>query len=80
MKEVCHRCAIEGAGTLPRLKSLLEMVRNSGHGAIFLLGLSQSRLDDPHTPIENQVKLAEPVPLAEPWLEHPPAWPSPTGR
>jgi hypothetical protein len=70
LKEVCHRCSIEGAGTLPRLKSLLEMVRNSGHGAIFLLGLTQNRIDDPHTPIENQVKLAEPVPLAEPWLPH----------
>jgi DNA integrity scanning protein DisA with diadenylate cyclase activity len=32
--------------------------------------VSQSRLNDPQTPIENQVKLAEPVPLAEPWLQH----------
>jgi hypothetical protein len=70
LKEVCHRCSIEGAGTLPRLKSLLEMVRRSGHGAIFLLGVSQSQFQDPHTPIENQVLLAEPVPFAEPWLQH----------
>ncbi|MCG2773211.1 MAG: diadenylate cyclase [Desulfobacterales bacterium] len=70
LKEVCSGCRLEGAGTLPRLKSLLEVVRRSGHGAIFLLGLSQSQLDDPHTPIENQVQLAEPVPLAEPWLQH----------
>ena len=70
LKEVCHRCSIEGAGTLPRLKSLLEIVRRSGHGAIFLLGLSPNRLDDPNTPIENQVKLAEPVALAAPWLQH----------
>ncbi len=70
LKEVCPRCSIEGAGTVPRLKSLLEMVRHSGHGAIFLLGMSQDRLDDPHTPIENQVRLAKPAPLAEPWLQH----------
>ena len=70
MKEVCPGCQHPGAGTLPRLKSLLEMVRRSGHGAIFLLGLSESRLNDPHTPIENQVRLAEPVPLTEAWLQH----------
>jgi hypothetical protein len=68
MKEVCPGC--QPAGTLPRLKSLLEMVRRSGHGAIFLLGLTQAQLDDPHTPIENQVRLAWPVPLTEPWLQH----------
>jgi hypothetical protein len=70
LKEVCHRCSIEGAGTLPRLKSLLEMVRRSGHGAILLLGVSQTQFQDPHTPIENQVLLAKPAPFAEPWLQH----------
>ena len=70
LKEVCHRCSIEGAGTLPRLKSLLEMVRRSGHGAIFLLGVTQSQFHDPHTPMENQVRLESPVPFAEPWLPH----------
>jgi len=70
LKEVCSGCPLEGAGVLARLKALLEVVRRSGHGAIFLLGVSQSRLNDPQTPIENQVKLAEPVPLAEPWLQH----------
>jgi hypothetical protein len=58
------------SGCLPRIKALLEMVRQSGHGAIFLVGLSQAQLDDPHTPIENQVRLATPAPLAEPWLQH----------
>ncbi len=46
------------------------MVRRSGHGAIFLLGLTQAQIDDPNTPIENQVRLATPVPVAEPWLQH----------
>ena len=79
LKEVCPGCQLSGTGTLPRLKALLEMVRRSGHGAIFLLGLTQGQLDDPHTPIENQVHLAEPVPLHEAlaatsrW-----AWPNPT--
>jgi hypothetical protein len=70
LKEVCSGCHPEGTGTLAPLKSLLEVVRRSGHGAIFLLGLSPSRLHDPHTPIENQVRLAEPVPITEPWLQH----------
>jgi len=70
LKEVCPGCQLSGTGIVPRLKALLELVRQSGHGAIFLLGLSQSRLHDPHTPIENQVHLAEPVPIAELWLQH----------
>jgi len=68
LKEVCPDCRLPLP--MPHLKALLEMVRHSGHGAIFLLGLSQSRLDDPHTPIESQVRLAWPVPLTEAWLEH----------
>jgi hypothetical protein len=68
--EVCPGCRLAGTGTLPRLKSLLELVRRSGHGAIFLLGLSPEQLHDPHTPIENQVRLAWPVPITEPWLQH----------
>jgi hypothetical protein len=70
LKEVCPGCPLGGAGTMPRLKSLLEMVRRSGHGAIFLLGLTQGQLNDPNTPIENQVRLEWPVPLTEPWLPH----------
>jgi hypothetical protein len=68
LREVCPGCHLEVP--LPHLKSLLELVRQSGHGAIFLLGVDQSQFHDPHTPIENQVRLAEPVPLAEPWLQH----------
>ncbi|HZE22160.1 MAG TPA: hypothetical protein VE082_08910, partial [Desulfobaccales bacterium] len=70
MKEVCPGCHITEARTLPQIKSLLEKVRRSGHGAIFLLGLTSSLLDDPQAPIEKQVRLTWPVPLAEPWLEH----------
>jgi len=70
LKEVCPNCRLSEAEALGRLKSLLEVVRRSGHGAIFLMGLRQSRLDDPHTPIENQVRLAWPVPLAESWQQH----------
>jgi hypothetical protein len=70
LQEVCPGCRSAGTGTLPRLKSLLELVRRSGHGAIFLLGLSPEQLHDPHTPIENQVRLAWPVPVTELWLQH----------
>jgi hypothetical protein len=68
LREVCPGCLL--AGVMPRLKALLELVRRSGHGAIFLLGLTQSQFADPHTPIENQVRLAIPAPLAEPWTQH----------
>ena len=70
LKEVCPGCQLAGTGIMPRLKALLELVRQSGHGAILLLGLSQERLNDPHTPIENQVRLASPAPLTEAWLQH----------
>jgi hypothetical protein len=70
LQEVCPGCHPSGTGTLPRLKSLLEVVRRSGHGAIFLLGLSPEQLHDPHIPIENQVRLARPVPVTEPWLQY----------
>ena len=33
-------------------------------------GGEPGQFNDPHTPIENQVRLASPVPLAEPWLRH----------
>jgi hypothetical protein len=68
LQEVCPNCTV--TGVLPRLKTLLELVRRSGHGAIFILGLSRTQFADPHTPIENQVRLATPVPLTEPWLQH----------
>jgi hypothetical protein len=68
LKEVCP--GIHTAGALLRLKSLLEMLRRSGHGAIFLIGLTQEQLADPNIPIDHQVHLAEPVPLHERWQRH----------
>ena len=68
LKEVCPGAHLPDA--LLRLKTLLEMLRRSGHGAIFLMGLTPSQLDDPHTPMENQVRLARCVPLHERWLDH----------
>ncbi len=54
----------------PRLKALLDMLRRSGHGGIFLIGLTQEQLADPGIPLDNQVHLAQPVPLQERWLRH----------
>ena len=45
------------------------MLRRSGHGAIFLIGLTDEQIKDPDMPIEHQVHLAEPVPLQR-WLRH----------
>ena len=68
LKEVCPDCYVPAA--LPRLKTLLEMLRRSGHGGIFLIGLTAAELADPHTPLENPVRLAQPVPLQDRWLRH----------
>ncbi len=68
LHEVCPGSLL--AGAMSRLKALLELVRKSGHGAIFLLGLTLAQLDDPHIPIENQVRLATPVPVNDPWIQH----------
>lgn len=68
LKAVCP--GLHVAGALPRLKALLEMLRRSGHGAIFLVGLTETQLNEPHIPIENQVHLADPVPLHERWQRH----------
>ncbi len=67
VKEVCpgsHSPEISG------LKALLALVRRVGHGSIFLLGLSPAQLEAADTPIENQVRLAQCVPLQQPWLRH----------
>jgi hypothetical protein len=53
-----------------RLKNLLGMLRRSGRGGIFILGLTEAQLTEPDTPIENQVHLAQPLPLQERWLPH----------
>ncbi len=68
LKDVCPSC--NHAEVLPHLKTLLEMLRRSAHGAIFLLGLTDDQMDADEAHLENQVRLAQPVPLKEPWLQH----------
>ena len=68
LKEVCP--GIHAATAAGHLKTLLEMLRRSGHGAILLIGLTQEQLADPQTPIERQMHLAEPVPLHDRWQLH----------
>jgi hypothetical protein len=53
-----------------RLKILMETLRRSGHGAIFIVGLTREELEDPHLAIENQVRLDQCVPVHERWLDH----------
>jgi hypothetical protein len=54
---------------LLRLKRLLALVRRAGHGAIFLLGLTEEQTTSPET-LESQIFLENPVPLSERWLPH----------
>jgi hypothetical protein len=68
LKEVCPDIQAAAAGL--RLKALLELLRRDAHGGIFLIGLTQEQLADPDIPIENQVHLAQPVPLYERWQRH----------
>ena len=67
VQEVCPGCR---ATEISRLKNLLTMVRRAGHGSIFLLGLTAGQLEDASTPVENQVRLEQCVPLEEQWLRH----------
>jgi hypothetical protein len=68
LKGVCP--ASPRPACLARLRDLMQSLRRSDRGAIFLLGLTTAQLDDPHFPIENQVRLEQPVPLEERWLPH----------
>ena len=67
VKEVCPETR---APEISRLKTLLTMVRRAGIGSIILLGLSERQLESRDTPLENQVRLAQPVPFLEKWLRH----------
>ncbi len=67
LKEVCRDLRPDA---MSRLKTLLQMVRRAGYGAIFLVGFTPAQLEAPDTPIENQVRLAQPIPLEEGWLRH----------
>lgn len=68
LHESCPGCW--SSDKLANLKTLLEIVRRSGHGAILLVGLTPEQLDSAECPLENQVFLQQPVPLEAKWLEH----------
>jgi len=68
LNEVCPLC--ERPESLSQLKRLLAMMQRSGHGSIFILGLTPEQLASPKTPVENQVLLENPTPLMKRWLPH----------
>lgn len=68
LKEVCPLC--ERPDSLSQLKRLLALMQRSGHGGIFILGLTPEQLASPQTPLENEVPLESPVPLMKRWLPH----------
>ena len=69
-RQVKEVCPDSPAAEAANLKALLTLVRHSGHGSIFILGLTAAQLEAPETPIENQVRLAHPKPLQDRWLRH----------
>jgi len=68
LKEICPFC--ERPDSLMQLKRLLAMMQRSGHGSIFILGLTPEQLASPETPLENEVPLETPAPLIKRWLPH----------
>jgi hypothetical protein len=68
LNDSCPGC--RGSENLVHLKKLLEMVRHSSHGAIFLVGLTPEQLTDAPCSLENQVFLNQPIPLEPRWLQH----------
>ncbi len=68
LKDVCPLC--DHPDSLSRLKRLLARMQRSGHGGIFILGLTPEQLASPKTPLENQVPLENPAPLIDRWLPH----------
>ncbi len=55
---------------LGRLKNLLLMIRHSGRGAIVLLGVDTDNLESLELPLDNEIRLSEPVGLEDRWLRH----------
>ena len=68
LKEVCPFC--ERLDSLTQLKRLLTMLQRSGHGSIFILGLTPEQLASPATPFEDEIRLETPAPLMKRWLPH----------
>jgi hypothetical protein len=68
LNEVCPVC--EHPDSLSRLKRLLAMMQRSGHGGIFILGLTPEQLTSPATPLLNEIRLENPPPLMNRWLPH----------
>jgi hypothetical protein len=68
LKDVCPVC--ERPDSLTQLKRLLAMMQRSGHGGIFIIGLTPEQLAAPETPVENQVPLQNSAPLMKRWLPH----------
>ena len=68
LKEVCPFC--ERPDPLTPLKRLLAMMQRSGHGGIFILGLTRKQLASPETPFEDEIRLENPAPLMKRWLPH----------
>lgn len=55
------------AEALEEIKNLLRSMRLSARGGILLFGLEAAKLQEPFVPIENEVRLAQPIPLRPPW-------------
>jgi hypothetical protein len=55
------------AQAVQQLQTLFRGMRASARGGILLVGLSAAKLQEPFVPIENEVRLAQPMPLDQRW-------------
>ncbi len=65
LRGICPDC--QYPEVLQQFKQLLRGLRTNARGGILLVGLTAAKLQEPYVPIENEVRLAQPMPLQPQW-------------
>jgi hypothetical protein len=65
LHSICPDCRYPEV--LQQFKQLLRGLRVNARGSILLVGLTAAMLQEPYTPIENEVRLAQPTPIQPQW-------------
>ena len=65
LHSVCPGCRYPEV--LQQLKQLVQGLRSSARGSIVLVGLTAAKFQEPYIPVENEVKLAQPIALQPRW-------------
>jgi hypothetical protein len=65
LRGICPDC--QYPEVIQQFKQLLRGLRTNARGGILLVGLTAAKLQEPYVPIENEVRLAQPMPLQPQW-------------